>query len=153
MKTLLFLILFIVVSFVSQSQTTTAQAALKTFEDAWLTVNYTGMTSAQKTTHIQTWVGLKIAAVKEIDANRIIYENQAIAEAATRRTQAITYLTNKGFLYDNGLADWDKLYNHPKYFGANWKATADYQRSISPNVDYFISVAYDLYLTYIKNGD
>lgn len=152
MKTLLFICLLLL-SIASQAQTTTAQTALKTFEDAWITVNFTGMTTTQKNTHIASHYALKIAAVKEIEANRIIAENQAIADAATRRNQAITYLTNHGFKCDNSEFDWDRLYNRPKYFGDNWKVTADYQRSISPNVDYFIAVAYDLYLTYIKNRD
>jgi len=153
MKTLLFSILFVFCGLISQAQTTTAQTALKTFEDAWLTTNFMGMTTTQKNAHIASHYALKIAAVKEIEANRIIAENQAIADAVTRRTKAITYLTNHGFKCDNSEFDWDRLYNRPKYFGNNWKATADYQRSISPNVDYFISVAYDLYLMYIKNGD
>jgi len=153
MKRLLILILLIFSLSVSQAQTTTAQTALKTFEDAWLTTNFTGMTTTQKNAHIASHYALKIAAVKEIEANRIITENQATADATTRQTQAIAYLTNHGFRCDNSEFDWDRLYNRPKYFGDNWKITADYQRGISPNVDYFISVAYDLWLTYIKNGD
>jgi len=154
MKPLLFLILFVLFGLISQAQTTTAQTALETFEKAWLTTNFTGMTTTQKNAHIASHYALKIAAVKEIEANRIIYENQTIADAATKRQQIITYLTNHGFKCDNSRGDWERLYNHPKYFGNNWKESfADVQISISPNVDYFLQVAYDLYLTYVKNGD
>jgi hypothetical protein len=155
MKTLLFSILLAFVTLVSQAQTTssttTANTALKTFEDAWLSINYDGMTSAQKTTHIQNWVGLKIAAAKENDLNRINAETEATAAAAaqtaaeaTAKQQYIDKLKSLGYLCDNSQADWYKLYNRPAIFGSTWQDKANYQKSISTGVDYFLSVSREI---------
>lgn len=132
--------------------TTTAQEALKAFEDAWLTTNWAGMTAAQKQTHVANHYGLKIAAAKEIEANRIEAEQQAAADTANRRQIAITYLQNHGFACDNSLADWQLLYNHPKIFGANWNAQALYQFGLGKDLDYFLQMAYNFWVEYVKNN-
>lgn len=124
---------------------TTAQDALKAFEDGWVTLQWTVMTDAQRNTYLRQYLGLQIAAKKESEANRVEAENQALADEATKKQQAITFLKNHGFACDNGEADWNRLYNLPKYFGSNWKTTADYQRSISTGLDYFISKAYEVW--------
>jgi hypothetical protein len=131
--------------------TTIAQQALEDFEKGWLTTNWTGMTTTQKNTHIANHYALKIAAAKEIEANRVESEAEQVTLTEQRRQQAITYLQNHGFAVDNSKADWDKLYNHPKIFGANWQAQSDYQQSISTGVDYFIQVAYGLWQEFVKN--
>ena len=130
--------------------TTTAQKALEDFEKTWLTINWATMTATAKITHVVNHCALKIAAAKEIEANRVESENQQIADNATRKQQTITYLRNHGFSVDNSKADWDKLYNRPHVFGANWQAQSDYQQSISTGVDYFIQVAYGLWLEFVK---
>jgi len=132
--------------------TTTAQEALKAFEDDWLTLNWTALTAANKQTHVANHYGLKIAAAKEIEANRIEAENQAVIDAETRRQQAITYLTGKGFACDNSLADWQKLYNHPQIFGANHNAQAVYQFGLNKGLNYFLQTAYDFWVEYVKNN-
>ena len=131
---------------------TTAQKALEDFEKTWLTIAWATMTSTQKNTHIANHYALKIFAAKEIEANLVEAENQTLADAATKKQQAITFLQNHGFACDNGEADWDRLYNRPKYFGSNWKTTADYQRSISAGLDYFIFKAYEVWHI-IQNND
>ena len=128
-----------------------AQLALKAFEDGWITVNYAGKTAAQKTTYIQQHYGLKVDAAKEIEANRIADEAEAETHRLQRRQQAITYLTNHGFVCDDSLIDWQRLYNHPRIFGANWNEQAVYQKSISTGVDYFLNIAYQLWQEYIQN--
>ena len=132
--------------------TTTAQKALEDFEKTWLTIAWTTMTTTQKNTHIANHYALKIAAAKEIEANRVESENQAVIDNAAFRAKAVTYLQNHGFAVDNSKADWDKLYNRPHIFGANWQAQSDYQQSISTGVDYFIQVAYGLWVEFVKNN-
>ena len=124
----------------------TAQKALTDFEATWLTTNWTALTATQKQTHVAQHYGLKIAAAKEIEANRIQSEAYEVTAAATRKQQAITYLTNHGFNCDNSKHDWDLLYNRPHIFGEKWEVQADYQRSISTGVDYFLNHAYNLWL-------
>jgi len=130
---------------------TTAQKALEDFEKAWLTTNWTAMTTTQKNAHIANHYALKIAAAKEIEADKVETENQAVIDNSAFRVKAVTYLQNHGFAVDNSKADWDKLYNRPHVFGANWQAQSNYQQSISTGVDYFISVAYGLWLEFVKN--
>jgi len=139
---------------------TIAQVALKAFEDGWLTTDWAVLTANQKQTHIGQHYGLKIAAAKEIEANRIEAEQQALIDAETRRQQAITYLTGKGFACDNSLADWQLLYNHPKVFGANWNEQAVYQKSIADakeaelagaGLDWFLQTAYNFWVEYVKD--
>jgi inosine/xanthosine triphosphate pyrophosphatase family protein len=132
--------------------TTTAQKALEDFEKTWLTVNWTGMNATAKNTHIANHYALKIAAAKEVEANRVESENQAVIDNAARKQQAITYLTNHGFACDNSLVDWEKLYNHPKVFGANWAAQAQYQFSLGNDLDYFLQTAYSFWVEYVKNN-
>lgn len=151
MKTLLISILFALVALVSRAQTTTAQTALKTYEDGFIGINWTGMTAAQKNAFIAEHYRLKILAAKEIEANRLASEAQQVTDNAARKQQIITYLKNHGFACDNSKADWDKLYNRPKVFGANWQAQSDYHQSISTGVDYFLNVAYGLWLEFVKN--
>lgn len=133
--------------------TTTAQKALEDFEKTWLTIAWSTMTTTQKNTHIANHYALKIAAAKEIKANRIEAEAEQVALTAQRRQQAITYLQNHGFAVDNSQADWYKLYNRPRIFGANWQAQADYQMSLSTGVDYFIAKAYELWEEFVKTGE
>lgn len=152
MKKYIILILIVLGTGLSQAQTTssttTQNEALKAFEDAWITINYTGMTSAQKTTHIQNWMGLKIAAAKETEANRIATESATIAEntakeaqSAIEKQQFVDKLKSIGFAVDNSLADWEKLYNHPEIYGATYKDKAALSQSQSTGIDYFVSVA------------
>jgi len=140
--------------------TYTAQKALADFETAWITTNWTAMNATQKQTHIANHYGLRIAAAKEIDANRIEAEAQAEADRIARRQQAIDYLTARGFACDNSLSDWQKLYNHPAIFGANWNAQAVYQKSIADTkeaeqagegLNYFLNAAYQFWQEYVKN--
>lgn len=151
MKALFILILFALIALVSQAQTTTAQIALKSYEDGFLNTNWTGMTATQKNAFVAEHYRLKILAAKEIEANRVAAEAQQATDNAARKQQIITYLKNHGFACDNSKADWDKLYNRPKVFGANWQAQSDYQQSISTGVDYFLNVAYGLWLEFVKN--
>lgn len=153
MKTLLFSILVTLTIYGSQAQTTTgtttvSQQALKTFEDTWLSINYTGMTSAQKTTHIQNWVGLKIAVAKENELNRIATASATIAENAAQEAQALAEkqefvdkLKSIGFAVDNSLADWERLYNYPEIHGSTYKEKAALSQVQSTGVDYFLNVA------------
>lgn len=153
MKTLFFSILLIFTISASQAQTTigtttVSQQALKTFEDAWLSTNYTGMTSAQKTTHIQNWVGLKIAVAKENELNRIatvsatIAENAAIeAQRLVERQQFIDKLKSIGFAVDNSLVDWERLYNYPEIHGSTYKEKAALAQAQSTGIDYFLNAA------------
>jgi hypothetical protein len=129
--------------------TTTAQTALKAFEDAWITINYIAMTSAQKTTHIQTHYDLKIKVVKEIEANRVESEIANTAAQTANLADSKSKLQSLGYLCDNSQADWNKLYDRPKLYGINWQQTATYQKSISTGVEYFISKANEvLYISY-----
>jgi len=123
---------------------TTAQEALTAFEDSWVSLQWTQMTDAQRNTYLRQYLGLQIAARKEIEANRIESETEQVTLAAQRTLAAIAYLQNLGFVGDNSQADWYKLYNRPHIFGANWQAQADYQISISTGVDYFICKVYEL---------
>lgn len=129
----------------------TAQLALKAFEDAWITTDWAILTANQKQVHIGQHYALKIDVAKENEANRLESEAQQEADRITRRQQAITYLTNKGFACDNSLADWEKLYNHPHIFGAQWQVQARYQFDQGKDLDWFLQTAYAFWIEYVKN--
>lgn len=131
---------------------TTAQKALEDFEKGWLTTNWSGMTTTQKNTHITNHYALKIAAAKEQKANRVESEAEQLSASATRRQQAITYLTNHGFACDNSLGDWERLYNHPKIFGANWQVQAQLQFDKGNDLNYFLQTAYNFWVEFVKNS-
>lgn len=120
--------------------------ALKDFEAQWLILDWTALSSTQKQTHVANHYALKIDSAKEAEALRIQAEADEATAREARRQQAITYLTNHGFLCDNSEHDWDLLYNRPKIFGDNWKLQSNSQRSISTGVDYFLNHAYNLWL-------
>lgn len=132
--------------------TTTAQKALEDFEKTWLTIAWATMTTTQKNTHIANHYDLKIAAAKEVEANRVEEEAAQLALTEQRRQQAITYLINHGFACDNSLSDWNKLYNHPKIFGANWQVQAQIQFDKGLNLDYFLQTAYNFWIEFVKNN-
>lgn len=136
--------------------TTTAQEALKAFEQVdILTADPASWTATQAGNVVKQWFTLKKAAQKEINANIAEAEAaQALANEAFR-TKAINYLTARGFACDNSLADWQKLYNHPKYFGANWNTQAVYQKSVADakeaeqageGLNWFLQTAYNIWL-------
>lgn len=127
-------------------ETTYKSTAQKAFEKTWLTLDWSALTAAQKQAHIIQHYGLMIASAKEAETNRVAGEASQVTITANRKQQAITFLTTHGFACDNSQADWDKLYNRPKIFGANWKSQADYQFSISTGVDYFLNHAYALWM-------
>ena len=124
---------------------TTAQDALKSFEDSWVTLQWTVMTDAQRNTYLRQYLGLQIAARKEQDANKIEAEQQAEQQAAARKQAIVEYLISLGYVCDNSPEDWRKLYNRPHIFGETWQEKADYQQSISPDIDYFINKALEIW--------
>lgn len=148
MKTLLFICLLLL-SIASQAQTTssttTQNAALKAFEDAFITTDWSAKTTTEQDAFNRQWTGLKIASVKEAEANRLAeIAAQTAAEQAQQstntlaRNEFITKLQSLGYACDNGQTDWRKLYNRPELFSSTWQTKADYQQSISPNLDYFL---------------
>lgn len=150
MKKLLFSILLIFTISVSHAQTasstiTVAQKALNDFKVKELTINFDAMTTTQLATYIKTEKKLIVAVQKEINAANSIAETEQTAATEAQRQQIITYLKNHGFAVDNSKADWDRLYNRPRIFGANWQAQSNYQQSISTGIDYFINKAYELW--------
>lgn len=131
---------------------TTAQDALQAFEDNWTTTSWDAMTDVQKTTHIFQHYALKIAAAKEVQENQIEEQTQQSESEAARLTAISNALSALGYNCDNSQADWYKLYNKPKIYGANWQAQADYQISISTGASYFLKHAYNiLYNNYQLN--
>jgi len=124
---------------------------LLAFEATWITLDWAVLTATQKQAHIAEHYRLQVESAKYFEAKRIESESQAEADRITRRNQAITYLTNKGFACDNSLADWQLLYNHPKVFGANWNEQAIYQNSLGRDLDYFLQTAYNFWVEYVKN--
>ena len=160
MKNLLFSILLILSISVSQAQTTssttTQNTALKAFEDAFLTTDWSAKTTTEQDAFNRTWTGLKIAAAKEAEANRLaaIAERTASEQAAqiaatTAKNELIAKLQSLGYLCDNSQTDWNKLYNNPSWFGSNWQVQATYQKSISTGIDYFFLKAKEiLFLPY-----
>lgn len=124
---------------------TTAQDALKAFEDSWVTLQWTAMTDAQRNTYLRQYLGLQIAAKKEDESNKIEADRLAEIAAQQRKQSILEYLTSLGYLCDNSQEDWHKLFNRPEIFGANWQDKADYQRSISPDIDYFINKAIEIW--------
>lgn len=125
--------------------TTIAQEALKAFEDSWVTLQWTVMTDAQRNTYLRQYLGLQVAEAKEKAANKLEAEQQAIADAEQRKQAVIEYLQSLGYMCDNSQEDWRKLYARPEIFGELWQDKADYQQSISPDVDYFISKAMEIW--------
>jgi hypothetical protein len=69
--------------------TTTAQDALKAFEDSWVTLQWTTMTDAQRNTYLRQYLGLQIAAKKEIEANRLEAEAEQKTFEEQRKQQVI----------------------------------------------------------------
>ena len=120
--------------------------ALKDFEKAWVTLQWTAMTDAQRNTYLRTYLGLQIESAKEAEANKVEAEQQALIQQAARTAQITQYMQSEGFACDNSEQDWDKLYNKPTVFGENWKTISDYQRSLSLGVEDFMNHAYNLWL-------
>ena len=170
MKKLFILILIVLETIASQAQTssgtTTQNAALKEFEDAFLMTDWAAKTTAEQDAFNRQWTGLKIAAAKEAEANRLaaIAEQMAAEQAAQNaataaRNELIAKLQTLGYLCDNSQTDWRKLYNRPEMFSSTWQITADYQHSISTGIDYFLAKAQDILFIryevgkYYKIGD
>lgn len=131
---------------------TIKQDALQAFVGNWTTTSWDAMTDAQKTAHIIQHYGLKIEAAKEIQANQIESQTQQTESEQARLTALSNALSALGYACDNSQADWYKLYNKPKIYGANWQGQADYQISISTGVSYFLNHAYNiLYNNYQLN--
>lgn len=152
MKNILLSILFALIAIVSQaqtaSQTTTSQTALKTFEDGFISVDWTAKTTIEQDAFNRQWTGLKIAVAKEIAAAKITAQQQHIADSLaqvaaqlTARTEFIQKLQSIGFLCDNGLVDWKRLYNYPEIYGSTYNQKAALAQSQSAGVDYFLNVA------------
>jgi len=120
------------------------------FEETWKTLNWSAMTTTQKNTHISNHYALKIASAKWVEQQKIESENQAVIDNAAFHAKAVAYLKKHGFKVDNSPGDWDRLYNRPAIFGANWQDQSDYQQSISTGVDYFIQVVYGLWVEFVK---
>lgn len=135
--------------------TTTAQDALKTYEDNWKKQSsldaFNVATAANRAAYLATWMEKKMAAAIEIEANRIEAEAAQATADANRKALYISKLKARGFACDNSTADWYKLYNRPHIFGANWKAQADYQISISTGVDYFLQKVVEFWYEYVKD--
>lgn len=123
----------------------TEQTALADFEKAWVTLQWEEMTDARRNIYLRDHLGLQIAAAKEIEANRLEAEQQAETQAQERKQQLINLFAEAGFACDNSKADWDKLYNRPEIFGANWQLQSDYQQSVSTGLDYFLNTAQGLW--------
>lgn len=169
MKNILFLILLICsisVSAQTTTGTTTQSAALKAFEDAFLTTDWAAKTITEQDAFNRTWTGLKIAAAKEAETNRIATiaektaaEQSAQTAATTAKNEFIAKLKSLGYLCDNSQTDWNKLYNRPEMFSSTWQVTADYQHSISTGIDYFLLKAQEILFIryeigkYYKIGD
>ncbi len=124
---------------------TIAQTALSEFQAEWLNLQWTAMSDAQRNTYLRNYLGLQIAAAKEIEANRIEEESNQQTAAETRKQQLIEYLTNQGFACDNSEQDWNRLYDRTEIYGIHWHAQSEYQRSLSIGVDYFLNHAYQLW--------
>lgn len=159
MKTLIISILLALVALVSPAQTassTTSQTALKTFEDSFLSTGWSTLSDTEKQAFIFEHYRLKILAAKEIEINRIATESATIAENAAKEAQAaadkqqfIDKLKSIGFACDNGLPDWERLYNYPEIYGSTYKYKAALAQSQSPNLDYFLKAANEmLYMPY-----
>lgn len=115
--------------------TTTAQEALKAFQEARKTLSLISIDLA----YLIQKEKLEVAAEQEIEANRVETETAQIAQATQGRTDLINMLQQLGFSCDDSQTDWNKLYNFPEVYGANWQTQSDYQKSISTGVDYFLS--------------
>lgn len=115
--------------------TTTAQDTLKAFMDARKTIALSSIDSA----YLIQKEKLEVAAEQEIEANRVQGEAAQAAQMAQAKSDMINMLQQLGFACDNSQADWNKLYGYPEVYGANWQSQANYQKSISTGVDYFLS--------------
>lgn len=115
--------------------TTTAQEALDAFNEARKTLVLTSIDSA----YLIQKEKLEVAAEQEIEANRAETEAAQTAQATQGRNDLINMLQQLGFTCDNSQADWNKLYNFPEVYGSNWQIQATYQKSISLDVNYFLS--------------
>ena len=170
MKNILFSILLILSISVSQAQTTssttTQSAALKVFEDAFITTDWSAKTTTEQDAFNRQWTGLKIAVAKENEVNRLAALNDQTAQQQAEQAALlavknllIAKLQSLGYLCDNSATDWNKLYNNPALFGTNWQTQATYQKSISTSVDYFLSQAQSILFMpyevgkYYKIGD
>lgn len=124
--------------------TATAQDALKAFMDDRKILNWTVLTATQKQDYLIQKEGLEIASEKEIETNRVESETAQSTARATQLQAMKDQLSALGYALNNSEADWDKLYNYPMQYGANWKAQADAQRVLSTGVDYFVNRAYTM---------
>ena len=120
---------------------TIAQDALTAFLEARKTQNIT-----VDLNYLIQRETLEIASEKEMEANRIESETSNQQQQAAQKIDLTSRLKQVGFAVDNSLSDWQKLYNFPEVYGANWNEQAIYQHSISTGVDYFLSQAVNSYI-------
>lgn len=131
MKKLILMLLLLPLA--GMAQTTFWQDSLARYQKRIATVafGFPSMTATQKSVVVNTEKTIWVMAQREIISNQI---NDSIAftqARATARANLITALQGKGYACDNSQDDYNKLYNHPAIFGANWQARATYERNQS----------------------
>ena len=124
---------------------TIARKALQDFEDTWKLQttldSFKAIKPEEQTAYLSEWMMLKMASAIENEANRKQSEIDSAAAMDARKKAVEATLKAEGYKVDNSASDWDKLYNKPEVYGANWKKQADYQRSIAKSADDFIQKA------------
>ena len=98
------------------------------------------MTDTDKQDFIFRWFELKIFDAKLIKATGLINAENQIEFEKQQKHAYIDALKSIGFVCDNGIEDYKKLFNRPEIFGANWEQKAELYHSESTSIDNFINL-------------
>lgn len=113
---------------------------LQQYENSFSEINWNAKTREEQIDFTLKWIGLKIFDAKLNKANGQIHlENQEKLEKQWKQAY-IESLKSIGYLCDNKIDDYYKLFNHPEIFGDNWKEKAELFHSESVSIDDFINL-------------
>jgi hypothetical protein len=124
----------------------TAQQALTDFLEARKKLLWKEMKPEDQLAYLIEKEGLEIAAEQEAEANRI--ESNIAQETAmtAQKASVLIALRAKGYSGEVTKADWEKLFNRPEVFGANWQKQVDYHSLVASTLkteeakEYFVKV-------------
>ena len=117
----------------------TAQQAYKTHQEQQK-ANWSTMTTDQQDASLRTEKTLEYAAIMEISDNTAEAEAIADQQALDEQAALIAEMQAKGYSGQGTLEDYQKLYNHPEIFGANWEANSEAIFNQSTGIDEFINL-------------
>lgn len=113
---------------------------LQQYEESFAEVNWKAMTGQQKLDFVFRWFELKIFDAKLNKATGQINAENQEAYQKQQKQAYIESLKEVGFNCDNGVEDYEKLFNRPEIFGDRWQQKAEEAQAQSTSIDDFINL-------------